>query len=95
MGNVIIEDVQGLALMKTLPFIMEPMISQMVVDKIVLAEIYLRLLCGIAGSVCGWRRFYGEPGICSPGWGERMAGYTAPILSDRYGKSFLCAASDL
>ena len=48
MGNVIIEDVQGLALMKTLPFIMEPMISQMVVDKIVLAEIYLRLLCGIA-----------------------------------------------
>jgi len=34
--------------MKTLPFIMEPMISQMVVDKIVLAEIYLRLLCGIA-----------------------------------------------
>ena len=48
MGNVIIEDVQGLALMKTLPFIMEPMISQMVVDKVVLAEIYLRLLCGIA-----------------------------------------------
>jgi len=48
MGNIIIEDVQGLALMKTLPFIMEPMISQMVVDKIVLAEIYLRLLCGIA-----------------------------------------------
>ena len=48
MGNIVIEDVQGLALMKTLPFIMEPMISQMVVDKIVLAEIYLRLLCGIA-----------------------------------------------
>lgn len=48
MGNIILEDVKGFALMKTLPFIMEPMISQMVVDKVVLAEIYLRLLCGIA-----------------------------------------------
>ncbi len=48
MGNIELEGIQGLGLMKTLPFIMEPMISQMVVDKVVLAEIYLRLLCGIA-----------------------------------------------
>lgn len=48
MGNIIIGDIQGLALMKTLPFIIEPMISQMVVDRVVLAEIYLRLLCSIA-----------------------------------------------
>ncbi len=48
MGNIEFEGVSGLGLMKTLPFIMEPMISQMVVDKVLLAEIYLRLLCGIA-----------------------------------------------
>ena len=48
MGNIALEDIKGFALMKTLPFIMEPMISQMVVDKVVLAEIYMRLLCGIA-----------------------------------------------
>ncbi len=48
MGKIEFEDVHGLGLMKTLPFIMEPMISQMVVDKVLLAEIYLRLLCGIA-----------------------------------------------
>ncbi len=48
MGKIEFEDIQGLGLMKTLPFIMEPMISQMVADKVLLAEIYLRLLCGIA-----------------------------------------------
>ncbi len=48
MGNIELEGVYGLGFMKTLPFIMEPMISQMVVDKVLLAEIYLRLLCGIA-----------------------------------------------
>ncbi len=48
MGNIELEGINGLGLMKTLPFLMEPMISQMVVDKVLLAEIYLRLLCGIA-----------------------------------------------
>ena len=43
-----IDDVSGLGLMKILPYIMEPMITQMVTDKIVIAEIYLRLLCGLA-----------------------------------------------
>ncbi len=47
-GNLKLDEVQGFGLMKTLPYIMEPMISQMVVDKVVMAEIYLRLLCAIA-----------------------------------------------
>lgn len=47
-GNIELDGVYGLGLMKTLPYILEPMISQMVVDKIVMAEIYLRLLCAIA-----------------------------------------------
>lgn len=48
LGHIELEGVQGLGLMKTLPYIMEPMISQMVVDKVVMAEIYLRLLIAIA-----------------------------------------------
>jgi len=47
-GEQELDGVRGLGLMKTLPYIMEPMISQMVVDKIVMAEIYLRILCAIA-----------------------------------------------
>ncbi len=47
-GSLELEGVRGLGLMKTLPYIMEPMISQMVADKIVIAEIYLRLLIAIA-----------------------------------------------
>ncbi len=47
MGNIEIEGLKGLALMKTLPFIIEPMISQMVSDRVILAEIYLRLVCAI------------------------------------------------
>lgn len=46
-GSVEMEGVRGLSLMKTLPYIMEPMISQMVVDNIIMAEIDLRLLCAI------------------------------------------------
>ena len=48
LGNIEIDGVNGFGLMKTLPYIMEPMISQMVVDKVIMAEIYLRLLCAIA-----------------------------------------------
>ncbi len=46
-GNIELPDVQGLGLLKTLPYIMEPMISQLVADKIIMAEIYMRLLCAI------------------------------------------------
>lgn len=52
MGKIKMPDVSGLALMKTLPFIIEPMISQTVEEKIVLCEIYLRLLCAIAYHHC-------------------------------------------
>lgn len=41
-------DVTGMGLMKTLPYIIEPMISQAMADKTVIPEIYLRLLCAIA-----------------------------------------------
>ncbi len=47
-GSIQLDGIQGLGLMRTLPYIIEPMISQMVVDKIVMAEIYLRLLVAIA-----------------------------------------------
>lgn len=47
-GNLDLDGIKGVGLMKTLPYIMEPMISQMVVDQVVMAEIYLRILCAIA-----------------------------------------------
>jgi len=47
-GNVKLDGVYGFGLIKILPYIVEPMISQMVVDKGIMAEIYLRLLCAIA-----------------------------------------------
>lgn len=48
LGSIELDGVYGFGLLKTLPYIVEPMISQMVVDKIVMAEIYLRLLAAIA-----------------------------------------------
>lgn len=47
-GEFHLEDVSGLGLMKTLPYLLEPMISQMKVEKVIIAEIYLRLLVAIA-----------------------------------------------
>lgn len=52
-GNAVMEGFQGLGLMRALPFMIEPMISQMVVDKVILAEIYLRLSCAVAYRQCG------------------------------------------
>lgn len=43
-----LEGVQGLALMKMLPNTIEPMITQAVVDKTVIPEIFLRLSCAVA-----------------------------------------------
>ena len=43
-----LSDVSGLGLMKTLPYIVEPMIVQAQVEKTVIPEIYLRLLVAIA-----------------------------------------------
>ncbi len=39
-----LQDVEGMGLMKTLPYIIEPMISQAKIEHTLLAEIYLRLL---------------------------------------------------
>ncbi len=47
-GQLHLEDVTGLGLMRSHPFIMEPMIAQAVAEKTVMVEIYLRLLCAIA-----------------------------------------------
>ena len=47
-GEIHLEDVSGLGLMKMLPYLLEPMISQMKVEKIVIAELYLRLLIAVA-----------------------------------------------
>ena len=48
LGNRKIDGMDGLGLMRTLPYILEPMISQMVVDNIIIAEIYLRMICAVA-----------------------------------------------
>lgn len=42
------EGVQGLALMRMLPNTIEPMITQAIVDKTVIPEIYLRLSCAVS-----------------------------------------------
>ena len=47
MGNIKTGDMGRLGPMKMLPYIIEPMISQMVAEKIILAEAYLRLMAAI------------------------------------------------
>lgn len=48
MGNVTLDGVYGFGLLKILPYVVEPMISQMVAEKVIMAEIYLRIICAIA-----------------------------------------------
>lgn len=48
MGRLQLDGVSGLGLMRTLPYIMEPMISQMAADGVIMAEIYLRLMIATA-----------------------------------------------
>lgn len=43
-----LEGIEGLALMRLIPYTVEPMITQAEVDKTVLPEIYLRLSCAVA-----------------------------------------------
>ena len=43
-----VEGVQGLALMRMIPYTIEPMISQAMVDKTILPEIFMRLSCAVA-----------------------------------------------
>lgn len=53
LGEIKLADVRGLGLMRCVPYIVEPMISSAVNDKIVVEEIYLRLLCAIAYNQTG------------------------------------------
>ena len=46
--QVELEGVHGLAMMRMIPLTIEPMISQSIVDKTVLPEIYMRLSCAVA-----------------------------------------------
>ena len=46
--SIEIQGISGLALMGLLPATIEPMISQAMADKTVIAEIYLRLTCAVA-----------------------------------------------
>lgn len=44
----IVEGLEGLALMKIIPYTIEPLISQAVLDKTIIPEIYLRMSCAVA-----------------------------------------------
>lgn len=46
--QVALEGVQGLVLMRMVPYTIEPLISQAVVDKTIIPEIHLRLLCAVS-----------------------------------------------
>lgn len=50
------EGIQGLALMRAITNTIEPMISQAMVDRTVIPEIYLRLYCAVAYHNCGNRK---------------------------------------
>lgn len=52
-GIVQYEGIQGLALMKLIPNTIEPFISQAVIDKTVVPEIYLRMSCAVAYNNSG------------------------------------------
>ncbi len=52
-GEFKLPDVTGLGLMKSIPYFVEPMIAQAVVDRTIIPEIYLRLLCAIAYHCLG------------------------------------------
>ncbi len=47
-GEFKLPDVTGMGLMKSIPYITEPLISRVVAEKLVIPEIYLRLLVAIA-----------------------------------------------
>lgn len=53
MNQFRLPDVTGLGLMKSIPYIVEPMIAQAVAEKTVIPEIYLRLLAATAYHQCG------------------------------------------
>lgn len=54
-GQNSLKGVQGLALMKIIPNTIEPLITQAVVDKTIIPEIYLRMSCAVAYHNSGQR----------------------------------------
>lgn len=52
-GSASYDGVYGFGLMKTMPHVLEPLISQVVVDKVFVVEIYLRILLATAYHQCG------------------------------------------
>ena len=54
-GQLSVDGMQGLSLMKMLPNLIEPMISQAVADQTIIPEIYLRLSCAVAYHNSGER----------------------------------------
>ena len=54
-GQMNVEGMQGLSLMKWIPKFIEPLISQAVVDRTIIPEIYLRLSCAVAYHNAGER----------------------------------------
>ena len=55
LGKIKMENVQGMGLLKTIPYIAEPLIARAYAENLVLVEIYLRLTCGIAYQQIGER----------------------------------------
>jgi len=55
-GTMKFEGVSGLGLMRMLPYLIEPMISQAIAEKTIMVELYLRLLSAIAYHNIGDRR---------------------------------------
>lgn len=47
-GELKLPDVTGMGLMKSIPYITEPLISRVVAEKLIVPEIYLRLLVAVA-----------------------------------------------
>jgi DNA-binding CsgD family transcriptional regulator len=45
--ELVVEGVEGLSLMRVIPFAIEPMISQAMADNSIIAEIYLRMTCAV------------------------------------------------
>lgn len=55
-GQINVDGVQGLALMRMIPNTIEPLITQAVVDKTVIPEIYLRMSCAVAYHNSGMKK---------------------------------------
>lgn len=52
-GELKLQNIRGLGLMRCVPYIAEPLITTAQNDGVLLTEIYLRLLCAIAYQQCG------------------------------------------